>query len=131
MTPDTICTAETLDPPDWDQARALAHRMVDDAIDHLRDVRDRPVWQSIPGKVRAAFSTPVPHQSQTLADVYAEVSANLTPYPMGNVHPRFWMWYMGTSNFTGALADFLAAIDGSNLGAGNTAASLIDRQTTD
>ncbi len=38
---------------------------------------------------------------------------------------------MGTSNFTGALADFLAAIDGSNLGAGNTAASLIDRQTTD
>ena len=131
MTPDTICTAETLDPPDWDQARALAHRMVDDAIDHLRDVRDRSVWQSIPGKVRAAFSTPLPHQPQPLADVYAEVSANLTPYPMGNVHPRFWMWYMGTSNFTGALADFLAAIDGSNLGAGNTAASLIDRQTTD
>ena len=45
------------------------------------------------------------------------------PYPMGNVHPRFWSWYMGSSNFTGALGDFLAAIQGSNLGGGNHAAA--------
>ena len=131
MTTDAICNAETLDPPDWDQSRALAHRMVDDAIDHLRDVRDRPVWQAVPDPARAAFSTPLPLQPQPLGEIYEEVAAHLIPYPMGNVHPRFWMWYMGAGNFTGALADFLAAIDGSNLGAGNTAASLVDRQTTD
>ncbi|MDX5412179.1 MAG: pyridoxal-dependent decarboxylase, partial [Rhodobacterales bacterium] len=34
-------------------------------------------------------------------------------------------------NLTGALADFLAAIDGSNLGGGDTGASLVDRQVTD
>jgi glutamate/tyrosine decarboxylase-like PLP-dependent enzyme len=50
------------------------------------------------------------------------------PYPMGNVHPRFWAWYMGSSNFTGALADFLAAVQGSNLGGGDHAAALIDGQ---
>ena len=50
------------------------------------------------------------------------------PYPMGNVHPRFWSWYMGSSNFTGALGDFLAAIQGSNLGGGNHAAALMDQQ---
>ena len=49
-------------------------------------------------------------------------------YPMGNVHPRFWAWYMGSSNFTGAVGDFLAAIQGSNLGGGNHAAALMDQQ---
>jgi aromatic-L-amino-acid decarboxylase len=50
---------------------------------------------------------------------------------MGNIHPRFWMWYMGSSNFTGAMGDFLAAILGSNLGGGNHAAALMDRQVVD
>ena len=53
------------------------------------------------------------------------------PYPMGNIHPRFWAWYMGSSNFTGALGDFLAAIQGSNLGGGNHAAALMDQQVVD
>ena len=53
------------------------------------------------------------------------------PYPMGNIHPRFWSWYMGSSNFTGALGDFLAAIQGSNLGGGNHAAALMDQQVVD
>lgn len=131
MARDLTCSAETLDPADWEQAKALAHKMVDDAIDHLHSVRQRPVWQAMPDSVRTALATPVPRQPQSLGEIYAEISANVLSCPMGNVHPRFWMWYMGASNFTGALADFLAAIDGSNLGAGNTAASLVDRQTTD
>ncbi len=131
MTPDEPCKAETLDPSDWDQTRALAHLMVDDAIDHMRTIRDRPVWQAIPDRAVAAFATPVPLGPQPLDEIYAQFTDTVMPYRMGNVHPRFWMWYMGASSFTGALADFLAAIDGSNLGAGSTAASLVDRQTTD
>jgi glutamate/tyrosine decarboxylase-like PLP-dependent enzyme len=50
------------------------------------------------------------------------------PYPMGNIHPRFWAWYMGSGNFTGALGDFLAAVQGSNLGGGSHAAALLDGQ---
>lgn len=50
------------------------------------------------------------------------------PYPMGNTHPRFWAWYMGSGSFIGALADFLAAIQGSNLGGGDHAAVHLDRQ---
>ena len=30
----------------------LAHRMVDDSIDFLRDIRDRPAWQPMPAEVR-------------------------------------------------------------------------------
>ena len=131
MTSDRHCNAETLDPANWDQTRALAHQMVDDAIDQLRNVRDRPIWQAMPDPVRSAFATPLPLGPQPLAEVYSQISDQVMPYRMGNVHPRFWMWYMGAGSFTGALADFLAAIDGSNLGAGNTAASLVDQQTTD
>lgn len=50
---------------------------------------------------------------------------------MGNIHPRFWGWYMGASNFTGALGDFFAAAEGSNLGGGNTCAAQVEQQTLD
>ena len=119
---------ETLDPDDWSVTRAVAHKIVDDAVVHLSTVRDRPVWQQMPEAVRAAYLTPLPESPMALADVYQEMTKNLLPYAMGNIHPRFWAWYMGSSNFTGALADFISAIDGSNLGGGDTAATQLDRQ---
>ncbi len=128
---DTAGAEETLDPADWDETRVLAHRMVDDAIDHLKGLRDRPLWQEMPTSVHGNLVGPVPQGPQPLRAVYSDITSNLMPYPMGNHHPRFWMWYMGAGNFTGALGDFLAAIDGSNLGGGNTAAALVDRQVTE
>ncbi|MCV2867460.1 aspartate aminotransferase family protein [Defluviimonas sp. WL0002] len=119
---------ETLDPRDWEELQGLAHRVIDDAIAHVRDVRDRPVWKDMPTQVREAFAAPLPNQPHPLSEVYRELQEELMPYPMGNIHPRFWMWYMGAGSFSGALAEFIAAIDGSNLGGGNHAAALIDRQ---
>ncbi|MBZ9851999.1 amino acid decarboxylase [Mesorhizobium sp. CA14] len=121
-------TDETLDPPDWTEVEALSHRIVDDAITYLKDVRERPAWREMPAEVRSFFSAPLPRSPAPVADVYDDVARNLMPYPMGNIHPRFWSWYMGSSNFTGALGDFLAAIQGSNLGGGNHAAGLMDGQ---
>lgn len=122
---------ETLDPAEWGPLRELSRRIVDDAIDYTRDVRDRPVWRHMPPEVRAHFRGPAPQAGQPLEEVYEELVVNMLPYPMGNIHPRFWMWYMGASNVTGALGDFLAAILGSNLGGGDHAAAEIDRQVVD
>jgi aromatic-L-amino-acid/L-tryptophan decarboxylase len=122
---------ETLDPQDWSLTQAVARRAVDDAVAYLRDVRDRPVWSAMPDAVAHAFETSTPRGPNPLADVYREVAESVMPYPMGNIHPRFWAWYMGSSNFTGALADFLAAIQGSNLGGGNHAAARMDQQVVD
>lgn len=122
---------ETLDPDDWAATEALSHQIVGDAVGYLRDVRDRSPWQAMPPAVRAAFTEPVPHGPSPLADVYRAVTENLMPYPMGNIHPRFWSWYMGSSNLTGALGDFIAAVQGSNLGGGNHAAALLDQQVVD
>lgn len=122
---------ETLDPTDWTEVRGLAHRMVKDAVRHLDEVRERPVWQPIPEDVRARFRTPLPTGPQPLGDVYVELLTNMLPYAMGNIHPRFWGWCKDSGNFTGALDDFLAAIDGSNLGGGSTAAAMTDMQVID
>ncbi|MEZ2329277.1 aspartate aminotransferase family protein [Mesorhizobium sp. RCC_202] len=125
---DTTGVDETLDPGDWADIQALSHRIVDDAVGYLRDVRYRPVWRDMPADVRAFFKSTLPHRPTPPAEVYGEVARNVMPYPMGNIHPRFWSWYMGSSNFTGALGDFLAAVQGSNLGGGNHAAGLMDSQ---
>jgi glutamate/tyrosine decarboxylase-like PLP-dependent enzyme len=119
---------ETLDPDDWSAVEALSHRIVGDAVGYLRTVRDRPAWQDVPADVKAFFAAPLPRSPAPLAEVYREVAENVMSYPMGNIHPRFWAWYMGSSNFTGALGDFLAAIQGSNLGGGNHAAGYMDQQ---
>lgn len=122
---------ETLDPVDWEKTRALAHQMVDDALDRMRGLRDAPVWRPMPEEVRASLDAPVPLAPEPLEAIYANVRDKLYPHAMGNIHPRFWAWYMGAGCLTGALADFLAAIDGSNLGSGDTGASQVDRQVTD
>jgi aromatic-L-amino-acid/L-tryptophan decarboxylase len=105
--------------------------MVDDAIARLQGLRDGSVWQPMPDAVRNAFKGPVPSEPQPLDAVYAEVTQRLYPHALGNIHPRFWAWYMGAGNLTGALAEFLAAVDGSNLGGGDTAGNEVDLQVTD
>ena len=119
---------ETLDPEDWTQTQNLAHALVDQAIDHTRNVRDRPIWKDMPQAVRDQFDTSAPQDPTPLSDILGDIDETLMRHPMGNIHPRFWAWYMGTSNFTGALADFIAAVQGSNLGGGNHVAALIDQQ---
>ena len=122
---------ETLDPDDWSDALAVSRKILEDAVAYLRDIRDRPVWREPPADVRAFFETPLPREAQPLAEVYRDVAVTVMAYPMGNIHPRFWSWYMGSSNFTGALGDFLAAVQGSNLGGGNHVAALMDQQVVD
>src|SRR3546814_19728359 len=63
----------TLDPADWEPVRALAHRIIDDAVDHLRDVRERPVWQEMPAAVREGFAAPLPCVPTPLEAVYGQV----------------------------------------------------------
>lgn len=119
---------ETLDPADWAAMRALAHRMVDDAITYLETVRERHVWQPVPDEVAARFAAPAPLEPAGAEAVYREFLENVFPYPMGNIHPRFWAWYMGNGTVLGALADFMAAVMNPNVGGGNHVANLVEEQ---
>ena len=119
---------ETLDPENWDEMRALAHRMVDDAITYLETVRERPVWQPIPDEIAARFEEHAPHEPAGAEAAYQEFLETIFPYPMGTIHPRFWGWYMGAGTVLGALADLMASTQNSNLGGGNHAANLVEEQ---
>ncbi len=119
---------ETLDPQNWDEMRALMHQMVDDAVDYLSTVRARPVWQQMPEEVMAEFQHPAPKEASSSEAVYEDFKKNILPYPMGNIHPRFWAWYMGNGTISGAIGDFWASVMNPNLGGGNHAANLVEAQ---
>lgn len=119
---------ETLDPENWEEMRALAHRMVDDAVDYIRHAADRPVWQPVPAATKQRLQQAAPRAPEKPEEVYQAFKRDILPYPMGNIHPRFWAWYMGSGTFMGAMGDFLAAIMNPNVGGGNHVANLVEQQ---
>ena len=119
---------ETLDPKDWEQSKALMHKMVDDAFDYTQHIRERKIWQEMPDNVLNTFTSTIPKQPSTAESVYQDLQENILPYPMGNVHPRFWAWYMGNGTISGVMGDFWASIINPNLGGGNHAAHKVEEQ---
>jgi len=122
---------ETLDPEDWPKLRQLAHRAVDEALDYLQQVEQRPVWQPTPPAVAQRFHEPLPRQPQGAERAYEDFRELVMPWQMGNTHPRFWSWYMGNGTAFGALGDFLAATMNPNMGGGNHVGNLVESQVLD
>ena len=100
---------ETLDPEKWESMRALGHRMLDDAMDYLETLRDRPVWQHAPPQVKAHFEATAPPDPEPAEEVYREYVRYILPYQIGNSHPRFWGWVAGSGTVMGMFAELLAA----------------------
>ncbi len=117
-----------LDPVDWERFRETAHRALDDAIDYLRDARERPAWQSVPADVKQRLREPMPQEPAPLESVYREFTELIFPYSSGNTHPRWLGWVHGTGTPSGALADLLASTMNSNVGGRDHAAVYVERQ---
>jgi glutamate/tyrosine decarboxylase-like PLP-dependent enzyme len=129
-----LCQAkysEDLDLEDWDQMRSLGHRMVDDIIDDLLTLRDKPVWQPVPEHVRHHLSTALPLEPIGAEAAYEDFRQYVSPYPRGNTHPRFWGWVNGSGLPLGIFADLLAAAMNSSVGAFENAATLVEEQVLD
>ncbi len=90
--------------------------MLDDMLDYVRDIRERPVWQSPPEEVRARFRADIPDAPSDLAEVHNEFMRDVVPYAAGNVHPGFMGWVHGAGTPVGMLAEMLAAGLNANLG---------------
>jgi aromatic-L-amino-acid/L-tryptophan decarboxylase len=122
---------ESLDPASqsaWDGFRVLAHRMVDDMLDHLSSLRDQPVWQPPPPEVRAAFQGPVPLEGEGEVAAYESFLRLVRPYPNGNLHPRFWGWVQGNGTLLGMMADMLASGLNPHLAGFDQAPALVEHQ---
>ncbi|UCH71363.1 MAG: aminotransferase class V-fold PLP-dependent enzyme [Candidatus Bathyarchaeota archaeon] len=111
--------------------RALGHQMVDDMMTYLETLRERPVWQRIPEKVRRNLKRPLPMNPQGAKSAYQDFIKNVLPHPMGNIHPRFWGWVEGTGTPLCMLAEMLAAGMNPDLGAGDHVANYVEAHVLD
>ncbi len=118
----------TLDPEDWEAFRAAGHRMLDDMVDFLRDVRARPTWQKPTEAARARLATPMPEGPTPLGAIYDDFREAILPFATGNIHPGFVGWVHGSGTPTGMLAEMLAAGMNPNVGGREHAAVHVERQ---
>ena len=72
-------SSQTLDPQNWDDIRTQGHRMLDDMLDYISNIRERPVWQPIPDEVRGWFRADLPLKPSGLDEVYREFADFIVP----------------------------------------------------
>lgn len=121
----------TLDPQDWEAFRQLGRRMMDDMIDYLQTLRDKPVWQPLPDEIKQHFRAPLPQQPTAETEVYREYLETILPYPMGNMHPRFWGWVISTGTPLGMLAELLTGATSVQMGGGEHSGIYVELQVLD
>ena len=119
---------ETLDPQNWEETRKIGHQMIDEMIDYIKGVRDQKTWQPIPDEVKQSYDSPIPLDSTDISSIYEEFKEKILPYRMGNIHPRFWGWVIGTGSIFGSYGEFLNSIMNSNLGGGEHSPVYIEHQ---
>jgi glutamate/tyrosine decarboxylase-like PLP-dependent enzyme len=119
---------ETLDPADWNNLKEIAAQMMVDMTAYLQTIAEKPVWQKPPAEVVEHFSTGLPNEPQSMEQVYEEFRKYILPYNLGNIHPRFWSWVMGSGTMQGMLADMLASGMNTNTGIGDHSPRYVDQQ---
>jgi aromatic-L-amino-acid decarboxylase len=102
--------------------------MLDDMFDHLRGLREQPVWRPVPKAVRDAHHTALPLQPEALDQVYKTFVNDILPYGSGNLHPGFMGWVQGGGTPVGMLAEMLAAGLNANCGGRDHMAIAIEQE---
>lgn len=66
---------ENLDPENRDELKKLGHKMLEDSLDYLKSVRNRPVWQAMPEEVKSELRIT---ESEMLVKTVLEISRSLS-----------------------------------------------------
>jgi len=103
--------------------------MVDEALGFLGSVRERPAWRPTPDELRARFEAPLPRAGAGPEAAYRAFLEDVRPWPLGNIHPRFWGWVCGTGTPLTALAGLLAGSANTSVAGFDCAATLVEEQT--
>ena len=105
--------------------------MLDDMVDYIERIRERPVWQPIPREVRERFHGELPAGPSDLAAVHEEFTRYILPYAAGNVHPGFMGWVHGGGTPVGMVAEMLAGGLNANLGGRDHIPIEVERQVAE
>ncbi len=117
----------SLDPTDWPAFRALAHKMLDAAIDKMEHTREGPVWRPVPDELKASLQSSLPVEGLGTAETQQRIEA-LLPYGVGNTHPRFFGWVHGSGTPGNLIAEIAAAAMNANLGGRDHGAMYVEKQ---
>jgi len=102
--------------------------MLDDMLDYIEFIRERPVWQPIPEELRHRLRSALPTAPSDLSAVHDQFMRDVLPYATGNTHPGFMGWVHGGGNPVGMLAEMLAAGLNANLGGRDHAPIEVERE---
>jgi aromatic-L-amino-acid decarboxylase len=96
----------TLDPEDWDEIKALGHRMMDDLMEYLETIRNQPYKQPTEESINALLTT-LPEKGVGEEEMYEIFKKHMLPYTMKYIRPDFWGMVIGTGSPYGMLTDML------------------------
>ncbi len=127
--PDSVTLKEeSLDPSDWEEIRVLGHQMIDDMMNYLQTVRERPAWKKPSNYAINSLQQNLPQHPQDAGSVYEDFLTQVLPFNKNNIHPRFWSWVEGGGTPMGMLADMLASGMNANLAIGNHTPMYVEKQ---
>ena len=85
----------TLDPQDWEKLRALGHKMLDDMLTYLQNIREvQPM--SPPQEAIKDICVPLTLEGEGEKKVYKVFQRSILPYTLSHTKPRFWGAVAGT-----------------------------------
>jgi len=121
-------TSESLDPQNPGSFRQLAHKSLDDAIDYMLGIRDRPVWRGVPDSVKLALREATPDEGQDPEQVYEDFRKWVVPYVYANAHPRAWGWVIGAGTPQGIAHQMWTAALNSNVFGADQSPNYVEEQ---
>ncbi|MCR8556006.1 aminotransferase class V-fold PLP-dependent enzyme [Mucilaginibacter sp. BJC16-A38] len=117
-----------LDPDNWDDIKTLGYLIIDDMVEYLKNIGNKPVWTPVPQLVKDELNKSIPQQPQNIFDIYDDFKQQIFPYHGGNIHPKYFAWVQGTGTPMGAFADLLAGVMNSNTAIGDQSSLYVDKQ---
>lgn len=116
---------ETLDPENWDEMRALGHKMLDDMFDLHQNIRSYHLKLPTKEAIKE-IQSPLTEEGDGEEKVYKVFSKSILPHIVGNALPKMWSHVGGTGSTYGMLADLLTSA--TNLGAERLGGGIIVHQ---
>jgi len=101
---------ETLDPENWDEFRALGHKMLDDMINFQRDIAKRESLYPTPQDLEE-ICVPLSEKGEGEQKIFDIYQRRIKPYTSANrtLHPRYWGAVVGNGSPYGMLAGMLTS----------------------
>jgi glutamate/tyrosine decarboxylase-like PLP-dependent enzyme len=117
---------ETLDPENWDETRALSHRILDDMMDYLQNIRNQP-FTPLTEEAKKAIQSQLPKKGDGEEEVYNTFKEHIVPHSFQITRPDLWGNVAGTGSLYGMLTDMVI----SGINSGSMFLTFIDKQSID